>query len=195
MVVTQRNMERSMLRIRPRNRNNWIRNKSRVEDVVKRIAILKWQGATHLMRREDSILSGKVTTWRLISEIRNRRRPRTRWWDDIGREQEPNEWAKQKNAQCGSRLGRLLTSNGTTIWIMKMFWLHLICCFLIKRSSIVLRWEVFLYILYYPEMRFVWMFAILVNSRNFWRRKLFSTENTPTVIFCTASCYKRTPPG
>lgn len=85
LQVTQRKMERSMLGIRLQDmkRNEWIRNKTRADDVIQRIAKLKWQWAGHVMRLPDERWTKKVTEWRPRMGKRNPGRPRARWRDDI----------------------------------------------------------------------------------------------------------------
>ncbi|CAH2215578.1 jg27648 [Pararge aegeria aegeria] len=53
--VTQRAMERAMLRVslRDKIRNVEIRRRTRVTDIVQRVAKLKWQWAGHIVRRRD----------------------------------------------------------------------------------------------------------------------------------------------
>ena len=51
--VTQRSMERQMLNIslRDRKRNAWIRQQTKICDIMRRIASRKWQWAGHVARR------------------------------------------------------------------------------------------------------------------------------------------------
>src|ERR1700748_1305792 len=53
--VTQRAMERSMLGISLRDKmtNQWIRQQTKVVDVMERIASLKWNWAGHILRMTD----------------------------------------------------------------------------------------------------------------------------------------------
>ena len=56
LQTTQRNMERCMLGItrKDRKHNTWIREKTGVTDIIKRVKMLKWQWAGHVARRTDS---------------------------------------------------------------------------------------------------------------------------------------------
>ncbi|KAI8433376.1 hypothetical protein MSG28_015417 [Choristoneura fumiferana] len=76
--VTQRAMERSMLRasLRDRIRNDDIRSRSKVTDIARRIAKLEWQWAGHIARRTDGRWGQKILEWPVG-------RPPTRWSDDL----------------------------------------------------------------------------------------------------------------
>lgn len=59
--VTQRAMERAILGVPPRDRirNEVIRERTKVIDIVHRIKELKWQWASHISRKTDNgFLSG-----------------------------------------------------------------------------------------------------------------------------------------
>jgi hypothetical protein len=60
--VTQRAMERAMLGVslRDRIRNDEIRKRTKVTDIARRIADLKWQWAGHIARMTDGRWGGKV---------------------------------------------------------------------------------------------------------------------------------------
>jgi hypothetical protein len=60
--VTQRAMERAMLEVSlsDRIRNDEIRKRTKVTDIARRIADLKWQWAGHIGRRTDGRWGGKV---------------------------------------------------------------------------------------------------------------------------------------
>ena len=63
-----------------------IRRRTGVLDAVKRIATAKWNWAGHIARREDCRWTKKILEWRPRHEAyRSRRRPQTRWTDDIKR--------------------------------------------------------------------------------------------------------------
>ncbi|CAH2268322.1 jg5502 [Pararge aegeria aegeria] len=62
----KRTMERAMLGVSLRNqiRNEQIRRRTRVTDIARRVAKLKWQWARHIARRKDVVLWGpKVLEW------------------------------------------------------------------------------------------------------------------------------------
>ena len=85
--VAQRRMERSMLglTLRDRVRNEEIRRRTGVTDVIERIAWLKWNWAGHVARMTDGRWTRKVIEWRPRADKRNRGRPPTRWTDDVKR--------------------------------------------------------------------------------------------------------------
>ena len=84
--VAQRAMERAMLGIslRDKKRNEWIRKKTGMTDVIHRIRSLKWQWAGHITRMEDERWKKHVLDWRPY-EIRPTGRPPERWDNDIKR--------------------------------------------------------------------------------------------------------------
>lgn len=84
--VAQRAMERSMLGITLRDRmtNQWIRQQTRVVDVMKRIATLKWSWAGHIARRTDERWTKKIMNWR-PPITRPVGRPPERWRNGIKR--------------------------------------------------------------------------------------------------------------
>jgi hypothetical protein len=85
--VSQRAMERAMLRIslRDKKRNEWIRRKTGMTDVVHRIKSLKWQWAGHIARMEDERWTKRILNWRPFDQTRPLGRPPERWDDDIKR--------------------------------------------------------------------------------------------------------------
>ena len=87
LQVTQRRMERSMLdlTLRDRIRNEEIRRRTGVEDVIVRIAKLKWNWAGHMARMRDGRWTKRILEWRPRTDKRNRGRPPTRWTDDLKR--------------------------------------------------------------------------------------------------------------
>jgi hypothetical protein len=83
--VTQRAMERAMLGVslRDRIRNDEIRKRTKVADIARWIADLKWQWAGHIARRTDGCWGGKVLEWWPRTGRRSVGRPPTRWTDDL----------------------------------------------------------------------------------------------------------------
>lgn len=86
LSVAQRAMERKLVGItlRDRKTNEWLRQRSKVTDVTKRVAKLKWEWAGHMARRADS-WSKRLLEWRPWCEKRPRGRPQMRWDGDIQR--------------------------------------------------------------------------------------------------------------
>ena len=87
LISAQRGMERSMMGIslRDRKRAAWIREQTKVEDILKSIKKKKWQWAGHVCRRQDDRWTKKVTDWTINNLRRPRARPMTRWRDEIGK--------------------------------------------------------------------------------------------------------------
>src|ERR1700748_2399940 len=74
--VAQRAMERSMLGISLRDKmtNQWIRQQTKVVDVMERIASLKWNWAGHILRMTDERWTKAILQWR-PPKMRPRGRP------------------------------------------------------------------------------------------------------------------------
>ncbi|KAI8438853.1 hypothetical protein MSG28_011199 [Choristoneura fumiferana] len=60
-------------------------NRTKVTDIVRRIAKLKWQWAGHIARRTDGRWGQKVLEWRPRTGRRAVGRPPTRWSDDLAK--------------------------------------------------------------------------------------------------------------
>ncbi len=72
----QRGMERRMLGItwRDKKRASWIREQTKVEDILMTIKNKKWTRAGHIMRRLDNRWTTRVTEWQLRNGRRNQGR-------------------------------------------------------------------------------------------------------------------------
>ena len=84
--VTQRAMERSMLGITLRDKmtNQWIRQQTKVVDVMEEIASLKWNWAGHIARMVDERWTKTIMNWRPPKK-RPMGRPPERWANTIKR--------------------------------------------------------------------------------------------------------------
>ena len=84
--VAQRAMERSMLGITLRDKmtNQWIRQQTKVVDIMERIASLKWNWAGHIARRTDERWTKTIMNWRPPA-TRPMGRPPERWTNSIKR--------------------------------------------------------------------------------------------------------------
>ena len=84
--VAQRAMERAMLGVslRDKKTNEWIRQQTKVQDVMERIASLKWNWAGHIARMTDDRWTKWILSWR-PPDTRGRGRPPERWTNDIKR--------------------------------------------------------------------------------------------------------------
>ena len=83
--TAERKMERIMLGItlRDRKRATWIREKTRIEDILATIKKRKWAWAGHVMRRTDDRWTLRLTEWQPRDGKRSKGRPSTRWRDEI----------------------------------------------------------------------------------------------------------------
>ena len=83
--VAQRSMERAMLGItlRERKRTTWIREQTKVRDIIEIIKEQKWRWAGHIARREDDRWSKRLVEWIPRGHKRSRKRPDRRWRDEI----------------------------------------------------------------------------------------------------------------
>jgi Reverse transcriptase (RNA-dependent DNA polymerase) len=83
--VMQRAMERSMLGVslRDKIKNEDIRKKTGIKDIVERIAELKWQWTGHIARQKDGRWTLRIIQWRPRETKRSVGRPPLRWIDDI----------------------------------------------------------------------------------------------------------------
>lgn len=82
---TQRPIGRLMLRVNVRDhiRNEKIRRRTKVEDVIKRTAPLKWAWAGHIVRQDETRWMWRVTQRRPRLQKRSIRRAPKRWVHDI----------------------------------------------------------------------------------------------------------------
>lgn len=87
LQVAQRKMERAMIGVslRDRVRNEDLRRRTGVQDIIERITRLKWRWAGHVARTKDGRWSKKLLEWRPRADKRSVGRPPTRWTDDIKR--------------------------------------------------------------------------------------------------------------
>ncbi len=81
----QRGMERRMLGItlRDRKRASWIREHTKVEDILVTIKNKKWTWAGHVMRRRDNRWATRVTEWQPRNGRGSQGRQRVRWRYEI----------------------------------------------------------------------------------------------------------------
>ena len=85
--VAQRGMERRMLGVTRRDkiRNDEIRRRTGVTDVVQMARNLKWSWAGHISRRSDNRWTVRITEWTPRDSGRSRGRQRRRWRDELPR--------------------------------------------------------------------------------------------------------------
>ncbi|CAH2208223.1 jg23204 [Pararge aegeria aegeria] len=100
-------MERTMLRVCLRDpiRNEEIRRKTKVTNVAKRVAKMKWQWAG-IARKTDGCWGLKVLKWRSCTGKRSVGRPPTRWTDGISESlgaaeaSGPGPWIMKLSPRC-----------------------------------------------------------------------------------------------
>ncbi|XP_052750861.1 uncharacterized protein LOC128200685 [Galleria mellonella] len=91
LVVCQRNMERSMLNIRLRDRwtTSKIRKRTKINDVLQKIRKLKWNWTGHIMRTNKEKWTKDIIEWYPRNGKRQRGGQIKRWEDDL-----PKGWRK-----------------------------------------------------------------------------------------------------
>ena len=85
LQAAQHSMERSMLGITwvDKKTNEWIREHSKVTDILKVAKERKWTWAGHISRAKDNRWTTQVTDWHPRDGKRSRGRPSKRWRDDL----------------------------------------------------------------------------------------------------------------
>ena len=96
MLVALRSMERKILGVtwRDRKSNNWIRERTKIRDIIVTVKSNKWRWAGHVCRQEAERWTRKTTEWRPWYGKRDRGRPKTRWRDEIDKELGKVSWRK-----------------------------------------------------------------------------------------------------
>ena len=81
----QRAHERIMLNITWRDHKTaeWMREQTKLRDILETISKAKWTWAGHLTRRTDNRWTTKLTFWQPRGHTRNKGRPKFRWRDDL----------------------------------------------------------------------------------------------------------------
>ena len=73
--------------LRDRKRASWVREKTKVNDILVAIKEQMWRWAGHLARREKYRWTKRLTDWTPREGKRDRRRPDKRWRDEIQKPQ------------------------------------------------------------------------------------------------------------
>ncbi len=81
----EKGMERRILGITWRNkkRASWIREQTKVEDILMKIKNKKWTWAGHVIGRSGNRWTMRVTEWQPRNGRRNQGKQRVRWEDEI----------------------------------------------------------------------------------------------------------------
>ncbi|MEG7521837.1 MAG: hypothetical protein M3H12_01875, partial [Chromatiales bacterium] len=85
LAAAQSKMERSMLNITYRDgkTNIWVREMTRVIDIMEQVRRRKWTWAGHISRIRDYRWTSRITTWKPYDGKRSRGRPARRWRDEL----------------------------------------------------------------------------------------------------------------
>lgn len=97
LAASQHNMERSILSItyKDRKTNKWIREQTKVQDILETVKRRKWNWAGHISRRKDNRWSSAITHWTPYEGKRNRGRQRKRWRDELQQFWGQTNWHQQ----------------------------------------------------------------------------------------------------
>jgi len=63
--------------------NIWVREKTKVTDVIGKVRRQKWTWAGHVSRTRDNRWTLRITTWKPYEKKRPRGRPARRWRDKL----------------------------------------------------------------------------------------------------------------
>ena len=75
-----------------RKTNIWIREQTKVKEILDIIKEMKWRWAGHVARMKDNRWTVRVTEWTPRYGKRKRGRPSTRWRDEVERVGENIAW-------------------------------------------------------------------------------------------------------
>ena len=85
LAAAQTKMERSMLNItyKDRKTNIWVRDGSKVIDIISNVRQMKWSSAGHINRLKNDRRTSRVTTWKPYDKKIRLVRPAKRWGHDL----------------------------------------------------------------------------------------------------------------
>ena len=83
--------------IQGRKTNIWVREMTKVIDIINTVRKMKWSCAGHITRLKDDRWTSRVTTWTPYDKKRRQGRPAKRWRDDLDKYWSDTIW--QKTAQ------------------------------------------------------------------------------------------------
>ena len=94
LAAAQTKMERSMLNItyKDRKTNIWVRERTKVIDIINTMRKRKWSWAGHINCLKDNRWTSRVTTWRPYDKKRRQGRPVKRWRDDLDKYWSDTVW-------------------------------------------------------------------------------------------------------
>ena len=99
LAAAQTKMERSMLNItyEDRRTNIWVRERTKLVDIIYTVRKMKWSWAGHINRLNDDRWTSRVTTWIPYDKKIRQGRPAKRWRDDLDKYWSDTIW--QRTAQ------------------------------------------------------------------------------------------------
>ena len=85
VATAQTKMERSMLNITYLDSKTyiWVRENTKVTDVIEQVRRRKWTWAGHVSRIRDNRWTLRITTWKPYERKTPRGRPARRWGDEL----------------------------------------------------------------------------------------------------------------
>ena len=113
-------MEISMLNItyKDRRTNIWVRERTKLIDIIYTVRKMKWSWAGHINRLKDDRWTSRVTTWRPYDKKRRQGRPAKRWRDDLDKYWSDTIW--QRTAQDRVIWRRPTTGHNGCLMMMMM---------------------------------------------------------------------------
>ena len=114
LAVAQRSMERLLLNITKRDkiRNEIIRCKTGVKDIIERVRCMRGQGAGHVARMSNTGWAKITSEWTPREVKRVRGRPKRRWRDNIEKVGSSQWMRVAQNRSAWRELWRLSASSG-----------------------------------------------------------------------------------
>ena len=102
-LAAQTKMERSMLNItyKDRRTNIWVRERTKLIDIIYTVRKMKWSWAGHINRLKDDRWTSRVTTWRPYDKKRRQGRPAKRWRDDLDKYWSDTIWHNSMYSTTG----------------------------------------------------------------------------------------------
>ena len=95
-------------------KNEVIRNKTKVTDIVEKVRNLKWKWAGHVCRMPYDRWARILVEWVPRDGQRNKGRPRKRW-EDIFKEKSGPDWRKQaRDRERWRKLGEAYATEATS---------------------------------------------------------------------------------
>ena len=96
LAAAQTKMERSMLNItyKDRKTNIWVRERTKVIDIINTLRKMKWAWAGHINCPKDDRWTSRVTTWRPYDKKRRQGRPAKHWRDDLDKYWSDTIWLR-----------------------------------------------------------------------------------------------------